>query len=624
LLPKLSLTGRFMLCVVVASLAGIAATTLSTERYVQGSLGQLAEEGWVRTTSQVTSAVSGAIKWKKAEVIADGYAYVVNEEGKPVSRVAVVAQDGERVENAAFALPGIDTQPIDAAIDEIVKAAPKEVTIRPLDGQFLIVAPAGQGYLAMAWRTDALDQTVAAVRLQLVVIQSVAMLVILAIILFAMRGWITRPLGAITGRIDRLAAGDFETPVACQERNDETGVIARALEAFRQTSIARISAERDAEEQRHLIDSERASSEQGRAKAVQRQSFVVDQVGTGLSEIANGNLTWHLADDFPEEYRKIGADYNEATARLRDTMTSIIGAGEGIRSNSAEIRQAADDLQRRTEQQAANLEETVAALDQITASVTHTAQSTGRARGVVASDKSDAKKNGDVARDTIAAMSQIEQSSNQISQIIGVIDEIAFQTNLLALNAGVEAARAGEAGRGFAVVASEVRSLAQRSADAAKEIKALISASADHVGRGVNMVAETGKVLEGIIAHVTDINKLVNDIASSAEEQAAGLRSINTAMNTMDQVTQQNAAMVEEVNASSTALAAETDSLVKLIRRFRVSDEAGSEPPVRQPQRKVVELQRRARPAAMAAAAPAALALVGEAAAEDSDSWAEF
>ena len=576
-LPRLSLAGRFALCLVVANLIGIAATTLSTEHYVRGSLNRQAEDGWVRSTLQLASAVAGAIKWKKADVIAESYAYLVNEESQPIARALTFAQGGEQL--SAFELPGTDTAAIDAAVLEVVKAGSAGVTKLPVAGHVLIVAPAGQsadneplGYLALAWRTDRLQAMVADVRLQLVLIQGLTMLVIIGVILYAMRRWITRPLGSITGRIDGLAAGDFDTPVAGQERNDETGVIARALEAFRQTSIARLTAERDAEQQRHLIDQERASSEDDRILTAERQAAVVDQVGRGLSEIASGNLTWELSRDFPEEYRQIGADYHEATAKLRDTMSSIIETGEGIRSSSGEFGQAADDLARRTEQQVANLEETVAALDQITTLVNHTAQSAGSARSVVASAKTDAEKSGEVAREAIAAMSQIEQSSNQIIQIIGVIDEIAFQTNLLALNAGVEAARAGETGRGFAVVASEVRTLAHRSADAARQIKTLISASASQVGRGVSMVAETAKVLERIIVHVNDINKVVNDIASRAEEQAAGLQSINGAMNTMDQVTQKNAAMVEEVTGSSTSLAQDIDRLVRLIRCFNVGD----------------------------------------------------
>jgi methyl-accepting chemotaxis protein len=283
-------------------------------------------------------------------------------------------------------------------------------------------------------------------------------------------------------------------------------------------------------------------------------------------------------------------------------MSSIIETSEGIRSSSDEFRQAADDLARRTEQQVANLEETVAAVDQITTLVTHTARSAGSARSVVASAKDDAEKSGEVAREAIAAMSQIEQSSTQIIQIIGVIDEIAFQTNLLALNAGVEAARAGEAGRGFVVVASEIHTLAQRSADAAREIKTRISASAGQVGRGVSMVAETTKALERIVVHVNDINKVVNDIASGAEEQATGLQSINGAMSTMDQVTQKNAAVVEEVTASSTSLAQDIDRLVRLIRCFKVSDdEVTEEPAYTDEPDNLVELPRRRRLAKSAA-----------------------
>jgi methyl-accepting chemotaxis protein len=228
-----------------------------------------------------------------------------------------------------------------------------------------------------------------------------------------------------------------------------------------------------------------------------------------------------------------------------------------------------------------------------------------------------------VAQEAIAAMSKIEESSSQISQIIGVIDEIAFQTNLLALNAGVEAARAGEAGRGFAVVAQEVRTLAQRSAEAAKEIKTLISASTGHVERGVSMVNETGKVLKQIIIHVNDINKVVGDIASSAEEQAVGLQSINSAMNVMDQVTQENAAMVEECTASSSSLAQETDRLMQLIRRFNVGDVQGADR-TELPPANVVELPPRKQKSAPVATEVSGSLALSASARSGQDDWTEF
>jgi methyl-accepting chemotaxis protein len=233
-----------------------------------------------------------------------------------------------------------------------------------------------------------------------------------------------------------------------------------------------------------------------------------------------------------------------------------------------EITHAADDLSRRTEQQAASLEETAAALDEITATVHKSAEGAGEAADVMKTAEEVASASSQVVQETISAMKAIEASSGQIASIIGVIDEIAFQTNLLALNAGVEAARAGEAGRGFAVVASEVRALAQRSADAAKEIKTLIGASSIQVQKGVGLVDRTGQSLERLLALVEKIDHRVAAIASSAAEQATGLREVNTAMNQMDQVTQQNAAMVEQSTAASHALAQESSTLAALVERF--------------------------------------------------------
>ena len=251
-------------------------------------------------------------------------------------------------------------------------------------------------------------------------------------------------------------------------------------------------------------------------------------------------------------------------------MASVVSSTGAIQSGAREVSSASDDLSRRTEQQAASLEETAAALDEITATVKKSAEGASHAREVVAAADEDAKKSALVVRQAVDAMDAIAKSAQQISQIIGVIDEIAFQTNLLALNAGVEAARAGDAGRGFAVVASEVRALAQRSAEAAKEIKGLISASTTQVDHGVKLVAETGKSLERIMAQVAEINDVIADIAAGAKEQATGLDEVNTAINQMDQVTQQNAAMVEESTAASHSLSQETDQLSGLIGQFQL------------------------------------------------------
>jgi methyl-accepting chemotaxis protein len=252
-------------------------------------------------------------------------------------------------------------------------------------------------------------------------------------------------------------------------------------------------------------------------------------------------------------------------------MTVITEKSISIDQIAQEVSQSSRDLARRTEHQAASLEETAAAVDQIHATVLRSAAGADKARDSVANAKREAERSGEIMRDAMKAMNEIDQSSRQIGQIVGLIDEIAFQTNLLALNAGVEAARAGEAGRGFAVVAAEVRNLAQRAADAAKEIKALISGAGRHVGVGVGLVTEAGQALEEITSQVAKIEELVREISASAKEEATALGEVNSTVNHIDQMTQQNAAMVEQSTAASQLLSEEAKGLSDMIARFKTS-----------------------------------------------------
>ena len=321
-------------------------------------------------------------------------------------------------------------------------------------------------------------------------------------------------------------------------------------------------------------DEERAIIEAERKAIADEQAAVVDALADSLKRLARGDLTARIVAPFNGRYELIKDDFNAAIDSLRAAMTTISASTGGLRAGSDEIAAASDDLSRRTEQQAASLEETAAALDEITATVKRSAEGARRASEAASSARLDATKSGQVMEDAVRAMGEIEQSSKQITNIIGVIDEIAFQTNLLALNAGVEAARAGEAGRGFAVVAQEVRALAQRSADAAKEIKGLIASSTAQVERGVQLVGDTGRALGGIVSKITGIDGLFSEIAQSSQEQATGLNQVNTAVNQMDQVTQQNAAMVEEATAAASSLRSEAAELETLVARFETGGKA--------------------------------------------------
>jgi methyl-accepting chemotaxis protein len=366
------------------------------------------------------------------------------------------------------------------------------------------------------------------------------------------------------------------------------------------------------------VERERETAETERATRAEEQARVVRGLAEGLGHLARGDLTARISQPFPGEYEKLRSDFNGAMETLQEAMKMIVANAGGIRTGAGEISQAADDLSRRTEQQAASLEETAAALDEITATVRKTAEGSSQANSVVGGARADAEASGQVVREAVAAMSEIEKSANQISQIIGVIDEIAFQTNLLALNAGVEAARAGDAGRGFAVVASEVRALAQRSSEAAKEIKGLISTSSQHVETGVELVGQAGQALELIVGKVGEINGLIAEIAASAQEQATGLAQVNTAINQMDQVTQQNAAMVEQSTAASHSLTQEAEELMQLISRFETGQVAPDAQPQRSAAREPVVAQQQRVAAYAASRGNAALKLDG------GDDWQEF
>ncbi|HQT51993.1 MAG TPA: methyl-accepting chemotaxis protein [Phenylobacterium sp.] len=390
---------------------------------------------------------------------------------------------------------------------------------------------------------------------------------------------IARPVTAMTRAMRLLAGGDFTVDIPAQGRRDEVGLMAEAVAVFKDAGIEKLRLEGMSAEQRRATEEERARTEAAKARAGAEQALVVASLASGLEHLSRGDLTHRVAEAFPEDYAKLKGDFNAAMGQLQDAMTIVVGNVRGIRNGSGEITAATDHLSRRTEQQAASLEETAAALEQITSTVQRSAKGAIACAQVVQAARGDAQTSGDVVRQAVEAMSAIEGSAREISAIIGVIDEIAFQTNLLALNAGVEAARAGESGKGFAVVASEVRALAQRSAEAAKEIKALIGASSRQVETGVKLVGQTGESLQRIIEKVADIDSLVTEIAAGAQEQATGLAEVSTAVNQMDQLTQQNAAMVEESTAASHALRNEADVLAGSISRFQTGADLEAERP---------------------------------------------
>ena len=471
---------------------------------------------------------------------------------------------------------------------------------------------------------------------------------------------LSRPIQTVTRTMKQLASGDLGTEVPYADRQDEIGEMAQAVEIFRENAIMvrdlnthdevsrRLSA--DLQAQIALVVKAAAAGDFSARITRDYQSDdlnrfarsvneLVETVDMGVAEtrrvvsaLAEGDLTQIMEGQFQGSFAELQHNFNAALANLQSAIQDVQASTDGINANSGELGAASDDLSKRTEQQAAALEETSAALEEITVAVKNSTQQAMEATHLVGEATRNAKQSGAIVRNAVDAMGRIEQASREISQIISVIDEIAFQTNLLALNAGVEAARAGEAGKGFAVVAQEVRELAQRAASAAKDIKTLINKSGEEVAIGVRYVQETGSALTDIEQRVVVINDRINSIATAAHQQASGLSEVSAAINQMDQVTQQNAAMVEETSAATHKLKSEADGLAGLVSRFRIGEPRAyrAAPEPARPAKASIPAARPAGHAARPVTSPArrmvgqVAAALGVSTAVKEENWTEF
>ncbi|AIB13343.1 hypothetical protein ABAZ39_15420 (plasmid) [Azospirillum argentinense] len=487
---------------------------------------------------------------------------------------------------------------------------------------------------------------------------------------------VRRQMGAVramSATMHDLAADKLDVAVPGLDRGDEIGQMAQAVQVFKDNAIqkkamdeaerARLEAERRADEAQRaretaigeeiaaLIDGVSKGDLSRRLDLTGKDGFyktmsaginrltdtveaVIADLGAVLSALAQGDLNKRVQRDYEGAFQTLKTDVNATSAKLSEIVGQITQAADTIASAAGEVSIGSSDLAERTEQQASSLEETAASMEELGATVRSNADNAQRANGMAADAHTAAESGGTVAGSAIDAMKRIEASSRKITDIIGVIDEIAFQTNLLALNAAVEAARAGDAGRGFAVVAQEVRNLAQRSAQASKEIKGLILDSDAQVKDGVELVKKAGDALEGIVSGVQQVAGLIAEMASASSEQAAALDEINATVSQMDEMTQKNAALVEETTAAAQAMAGQANDLKGLIGFFKLDPRAVpvAVASTAAPPRHVAPVARPAAPASRptrAAAKPAARAVAHSGAAlkrnvSEDDDWKEF
>ncbi|MEQ5869031.1 HAMP domain-containing protein [Sagittula sp. NFXS13] len=516
-----------------------------------------------REVARGLEALQKPLRFQVADKIEEESLLLLQGLGANAESVIVLNADGNLV--SAHTTEGLDAEQ-DTLIElgRLALAGASAVTEQKnrLRAAPVMAGPEGPviGALALASSYEAQRALVWQDARWIFVLAGVSFVVMMGLTLWLLNRTLGAPLRRLTRAVKRIIDGDYDTESKMVGRKDEIGDIAR-------NTLALLKVLREGR-----------TAEQARAERLEQQLKVVGELGQALDNLANGILHMRIAGPFPKEYEALRANYNRAVEHLCEVVTDVKGGAEGILASSDQIASASDDLSRRTETQAATLEQSAAAMEEMLAAVKSAARNASDANTTMSHTRETAEKNGQVMKSAIIAMKQIEKSSDKISEITSVIDDIAFQTNLLALNAGVEAARAGESGKGFAVVASEVRGLAQRSAEAAQQIKELILGSGERVKQGVHLVEASGLALEDVLAKIADVSAMVEQIASSAEDQAQGLNEINEGISNLDRVTQQNAAMVEESNAASQMLQEEANRLSKRVAGFETDSHATNGP----------------------------------------------
>ncbi|MEL6953215.1 MAG: methyl-accepting chemotaxis protein [Pseudomonadota bacterium] len=551
--------------VVVISLAVMNSKTVN--RLVDQGLRDLAEE--INHTTAVN--LGAALRFGNADAVYEALQFAIDESHNQALYGAALLTNGSLVAQAGDA-----TAPI---ADDLVLLAEQAVETQTeqlsTDG-FAIATPAfvGEGdarqfvgVIALAWTPMPVRAAAFQDKLVNWAISLAIMVTTLAMAALVLRRFISKPVKQMSVEIVALSEGQYDRYIGHSKRGDEIGLIAKNLQNL----------------QRKLREANGLRQEQLRHQDIQRD--VVETVSQALKDLSEGDLRHPIEREFAPEYEALRNDFNQTLSTIGRILRQATENSKTIRQNAEGIEQSTHELSRRTENQAASLEETAAALDMVTNSARESAEGAQRVEKIVSETKTKADESRSVVENTVKAMSEIETSSKQISQIISVIDDIAFQTNLLALNAGVEAARAGQAGRGFAVVATEVRALANRSSEAANEIKSLIVTSSQLVDQGVDLVAKTGNELQDIADGVAMISGHMAAITQNSNDQSRSLAEVNTGMAQLDKVTQQNAAMVNSSSKASNLLRQEADAMAKSISIFKLpaqaetTDQIRSKPP---------------------------------------------